>query len=106
MCSSDLGYFPDLDKYYAACVVAGKGAFLVTVKAYKDFGSAMRRKLVLEISQNESQIRQALNGFPANSLLIKTATGGAAALASQVRGPAKTYPGGCDKYGGWGYGGY
>jgi len=30
------GYVPDLDKYYAACVVAGKGAFLVVVKKYKD----------------------------------------------------------------------
>ena len=54
------GYVPDLDQYYAACVVAGKGAFLVVVKRYKDFGAAMRHKLVLEISQNESQIKQAL----------------------------------------------
>src|ERR1700704_5436008 len=49
------GYVPDLDRYYAACVVAGKGSFLVVVKKFKDFGAAMRHKLVLEISQNESQ---------------------------------------------------
>jgi hypothetical protein len=97
------GYFPDLDKYYAACVVAGKGAFLVTVKAYKDFGAAMRRKLVLEISQNETQIKQALSEFSLNPLLVKTAAGAAAA---NVLRPAPTYPGGCDKYGGFGYGGY
>jgi hypothetical protein len=101
------GYFPDLDKYYAACVVAGKGAFLVTVKAYKDFGSAMRRKLVLEISQNESQIRQALNDWQDAPLLRKIAAGtGQTAAAARVLRPAPTYPGGCDKYGGFGYGGY
>jgi hypothetical protein len=97
-------YFPDLDKYYAACVVAGKGSFLVVVKSFKDFGPAMRRKLVLEISQNESQIRQALGELQANPLLKKTAAGGGGP-ATQFLRPAKTYPGGCDKYGGWGVGG-
>jgi len=46
-------YFPDLDKYYDACVVSGAGAFLIVVKSYKDFGAAMRRKLVREISLDE-----------------------------------------------------
>jgi Protein of unknown function (DUF1194) len=100
------GYVPDLDKYYAACVVAGKGAFLVVVKRYKDFGAAMRHKLVLEISQNESQIKQALQELQANPLLKKIAAGDSAASQTQVLRPAKTYPGGCDKYGGFGFGGY
>ena len=91
------GYYPDLDKYYDACVVAGKGAFLIVVRRYKDFGIAMRRKLVLEISQNESQIKQALGEVHANPLLIKIAAGN-----TPLR-PAKVYPGGCDKYGGWGF---
>ena len=99
------GYVPDLDKYYAACVVAGKGSFLVVVKRYKDFGAAMRHKLVLEISQNESQIRQALRELQANPLLKRIAAGDSGP-ATQILRPAKTYPGGCDKYGGWGYGGY
>jgi hypothetical protein len=93
------GYFADLDVYYGACVVAGKGAFLLPVKRFKDFGAAMRRKLVLEIAGNESPIRQAAAGFP-NPLFLPiaatTVQRGAAAPA------AKTYPGGCDKYGGWG----
>lgn len=95
------GYYEDLDKYYAACVVAGKGAFLVVVKSYRDFGIAMRRKLVLEISQNESQIKQAL-GVPENPLL-KTIAAAQARPSVQVTMPAKTYPGGCDKFGGFGY---
>lgn len=101
------GYVPDLDQYYAACVVAGKGSFLVVVKRFKDFGVAMRRKLVLEISQNENQIRQILGELQANPLLKKTAAGeSGSASQAQIQRPAKTYPGGCDKYGGWGYGGF
>ena len=80
-------------------MVAGKGAFLVVTKSYKDFATAMRRKLVLEISQNETQIKQAL-GLPANPLLKPVAVGGPGV---QVTLPAKTYPGGCDKFGGFGY---
>src|SRR5258705_8527004 len=53
------GYFPNLDKYYAACVAGGRGSFVVAVHNYKDFSAAMRHKLILEISQNETQIRQA-----------------------------------------------
>jgi hypothetical protein len=102
------GYVPDLDQYYAACVVAGKGSFLVVVKKFKDFGAAMRRKLVLEISQNQSQIRQTLGELQANPLLLKRIAAGDSGPASQaqIQRPAKTYPGGCDKYGGWGYGGF
>jgi hypothetical protein len=100
--SDDL--FPDLDKYYDACVVAGKGSFLVVVKKFKDFGAAMRRKLVLEISQNESQIKQASQELHPNPLLRKIAAGGSAPGSQPLR-PAKSYPGGCDKYGGWGVGG-
>ena len=100
------GYFPDLDKYYAACVVAGKGSFLVTVRSYKDFGAAMRRKLIFEISQNESQIEQALNEIQPNPLLKRIAAGDSEPpTRPQLRTAEKTYPGGCDKYGGWGVGG-
>jgi hypothetical protein len=54
------GYFPNLDKYYQACVAGGKGSFVVVVRNYRDYAIGMRRKLILEISQNETQIRQAL----------------------------------------------
>src|SRR6185312_2825529 len=70
------GYYPDLDQYYAACVVAGKGAFLTVVRRYKDFGLAMRHKLVLEVSWDERQIRTMLGALRAGSLLRNTAAGG------------------------------
>src|SRR4029077_15006289 len=53
------GYFRNLDKYYAARVAGGGGSFVIAVHSYKDFGVAMRRKVILEISQNEPKIKQA-----------------------------------------------
>ncbi|MDA0240047.1 MAG: DUF1194 domain-containing protein [Proteobacteria bacterium] len=40
----------DLDKYYAACVIGGPGAFFVVANDFQDFGRAVRRKLVFEIA--------------------------------------------------------
>ncbi len=98
------GYFPNLDKYYAGCVVGGKGAFVVVVRSFKDFGAAMRHKLILEISQNESQIKQALQGLQRNRLLVRTAAGNdnGTAAQPQVLRPTNGYPGGCDIQGGFG----
>ena len=39
-----------LDKYYADCVIGGPGAFVLPVRKIEDFAVAVRRKLVLEIS--------------------------------------------------------
>ena len=93
------GYYPGLDKYYAGCVVGGKGAFVVVVKSFSDFGAAMRHKLILEISQNETQIRQALNELGADALLRKTAAG--PEPQPQVLRPLQGYQG-CDTAGGFG----
>jgi hypothetical protein len=67
------GYYPGLEKYYAGCVTGGRGAFVVVVKSYKDYAAAMRHKLILEISQNESLIKRALNTAPQKRLLRKVA---------------------------------
>ena len=67
------GYFPNLDKYYAACVAGGRGSFVVVVRSFKDFGAAMRHKLILEISQNEVPVKQATNPPAGNGLLRKIA---------------------------------
>lgn len=40
----------DLDRYYAACVIGGAGSFMVPVKDIAELMSAIRRKLLLEIS--------------------------------------------------------
>ena len=67
------GYFPELDKYYAGCVTGGRGAFVVVVKSYKDYSAAMRHKLILEISQNETLLKQAEARAPGQGLLIRAA---------------------------------
>jgi hypothetical protein len=75
MDDSGNGYFPDLDKYYAACVAGGRGSFVVVVHNFKDFGAAMRHKLILEISQNESQIKQVMDELNKKRMLVKVAAG-------------------------------
>jgi hypothetical protein len=67
------GYFPELDKYYAACVAGGRGSFVVAVHSFKDFGIAMRHKLILEISSNETQSKEAKNSAPRHGLLFNAA---------------------------------
>lgn len=53
-----------LDDYYADCVIGGPGSFVVPVHQIADFATAVRRKLVLEISGRTPapRVRQAANG--------------------------------------------
>jgi hypothetical protein len=44
------GYYAEIDKYYQACVIGGRGAFLIVARGFHDFAVAIRHKLVLEIS--------------------------------------------------------
>ena len=76
------GYYPDLDKYYAACVAGGRGSFVVVVHSFKDFGAAMRHKLILEISGNEPATKFAKNAPAGKPLLTKVA-----ASSDTSRGP-------------------
>lgn len=41
---------PDLDDYYANCVIGGPGAFVLPVNDWDQFPEAVRRKLVLELA--------------------------------------------------------
>ncbi|MEQ8196344.1 MAG: DUF1194 domain-containing protein [Rhodospirillales bacterium] len=41
---------PRLDLYFRDCVIGGRSAFIEAAKDFKDFGRAIRRKLILEIS--------------------------------------------------------
>ena len=43
-------HLPNLDKYYEACVIGGPGSFVVPVTDWAQFPSAVRRKLVQEMS--------------------------------------------------------
>lgn len=50
----DVYYLPDLDLYYRGCVIGGPKAFIHVAHGFEDFPRAMRRKLVLEISDASS----------------------------------------------------
>ena len=97
------GYFPNLDKYYAACVAGGRGSFVVVVRAFKDFGAAMRHKLILEISQNEVPSKLATNP-PAGKVLLKkvAATNESPATPQVIRPGQNEYSDRCDIAGGFG----
>jgi len=45
----------DLARYYADCVVGGPGSFVLPIRAREEFATAIRRKLILEVSGAEPQ---------------------------------------------------
>jgi hypothetical protein len=53
------GYFDlaDLDRYYTDCVIGGAGSFMIPIKDRREFLTATRRKLLLEISAMEPPVR-------------------------------------------------
>jgi hypothetical protein len=51
--TGDWGAYPgQLDQYYMHCVIGGQGSFIVPARGFQEFIAAMRRKLVLEISDS------------------------------------------------------
>jgi hypothetical protein len=42
--------FQDLDRYYADCVTGGPGSFVLPIRDSAEFATAVRRKLILEVS--------------------------------------------------------
>ncbi|WP_345944276.1 DUF1194 domain-containing protein [Aureimonas sp. SA4125] len=44
------GSIPNLDTYYADCVIGGPGAFVIPVNDWAQFPDAVRRKLVMELA--------------------------------------------------------
>lgn len=97
------GYFPELDKYYAGCVTGGRGAFVVVVKSYKDYSAAMRHKLILEISRNETLLKEAQARAPGRGLLMRTAATSPPSPNVQVlRSAPNEFTQHCDIQGGFG----
>jgi hypothetical protein len=88
MDESSNGYFPGLDKYYQACVAGGRGAFIIAVKSFVDFGPAMRRKLIMEISADEGETRLAEEEWGRASAMRHVA-----AVPYAPRSPALLRPG-------------
>ena len=60
----DIYYLPDLDKYYAGCVIGGRGSFMQVAHGFEDLARALKRKLIQEISDAAG---------PQDSLIIKVA---------------------------------
>ncbi len=44
------GTVSDLDRYYAECVIGGPGSFVLPIRNASEFSTAIRRKLILEVS--------------------------------------------------------
>jgi hypothetical protein len=58
----------ELDTYYADCVVGGPGSFSLPVRSWEEFGDAVRRKLIREVSRREAppdDLQKELVGLPA-----------------------------------------
>lgn len=93
----------DLDKYFEGCVIGGPASFVIPAKGFADFGRALRRKLILEIS--------GLTPKDMPEAMPKIIRAAAAPARPNFQRPApKTnpvYPGGCDfpMFGGY-YGGF
>jgi hypothetical protein len=79
----DVYYLADLDKYYAGCVIGGTGAFIQVAHGFEDLARALRRKLILEISDA---------GKVTNPLIVKVAASTPRATAA----PHAVYEKGCD----------
>jgi len=96
------GYYPDLDKYYGACVAGGRGSFVIVARSFKDFGLAMRHKLILEISGIDPQTKFADHAPAKNGLLTKVAVGDNPLNAPQVIRPGQNeFSEHCDINGGF-----
>jgi hypothetical protein len=50
---------PDLDRYYEQNVIGGPGAFMVVARSYEAFAEAVRRKLIIEIA-DEQKVERSL----------------------------------------------
>jgi hypothetical protein len=57
--------FTHLDDYYAECVTGGPGSFVLPISASSEFATAIRRKLILEVSGD----------MPTPSVTLAAATG-------------------------------
>lgn len=55
-----LSTMPDLDKYYADCVIGGPGAFWIPVTGWDQFAAAVHQKLALELAGLQPPARDML----------------------------------------------
>jgi hypothetical protein len=100
------GFFADIDKYYANCVIGGRGAFAIVAKGYNDFSRAVRRKLILEISAIEPETQFAAAPAARDTLLVPVQVRELPPPPGYLRPPAQRETN-CDTgFGGFGGGGF
>ena len=87
-------YYGELDKYYLHCVIGGQGSFIVPAKGFQEFVAAMRRKLVLEIS----------DAAPSSGGFVKVQARAQGPQAPNPLRPAKPAAQDCGGNGGNGFG--
>lgn len=63
--------FKHLDQYYARCVTGGPGSFVLPIHAAVEFSTAIRRKLILEVSgiQDRANVIPIVADAPVDCLL-------------------------------------
>ncbi len=59
------GFHGQLDRYYETYVIGGPGAFSLPARGFEEFATAIRRKLILEISGEMPARRMAVTENPA-----------------------------------------
>ena len=79
---------PNLDQYYANCVVGGPGSFMIPITKPEEFSTATRQKLLLEISG----VTPGLGGEPG---ILRTQLG-PPPVGSPIPGSPQTGSGGYD----------
>ncbi|WP_214469532.1 DUF1194 domain-containing protein [Mesorhizobium sp. dw_380] len=62
--------FSHLDQYYARCVTGGPGSFVLPIHAAAEFSTAIRRKLILEVTgiQDKARVTHVATDAPINCL--------------------------------------
>lgn len=63
----------NLDRYYANCVIGGRSAFLIVANDFASFAQAIRRKLILEISDIAPAIEERRAACAARAPLLHLA---------------------------------
>jgi Protein of unknown function (DUF1194) len=63
--------FPDISRYYDQCVIGGPEAFVLPVQVVSEFATAIRRKLILEVSgmPNGATVVRAAGDGPVDCLI-------------------------------------
>ena len=70
---------PYLANYYRKNVIGGPGAFVMTADDYRDFGEAIRRKLLRELAPGPTAMREAAQAAPS-----LTGTSRAPSMSSRI----------------------